>query len=347
LPLSRFLVVGVLVVVAAAAGTARAEDPLAPEAAPAKTLDLQVFLGHLRESLAAYQEAPAQTKMDHALYDAWSAFLKPRAGRMVSRLRVLEDKRRWETAPDGFRFTHLKPAEWDRVVREVAGLYTELGGALEQYTQFRVKYVAPFVGLGGQPQGPPTTDDVERSLRHLDVLEVELANRVKAGDVIYAEDVLAYWGLLARVEAETNLYQERLRKWEDALQRTEDMRARVDAGIKIKKDSLRLHMLSLRALVAGLQAAEEDRLRALVVALPDGSKPRAEADGLLLRLRDARRKGEAYRESPHSKYGTILRQEWQQARSKLLSLLGAPEPAAAEPEPAGGETPSEADAPPK
>ena len=110
------------------------EEQLQGETQPTNPVE---FLREFLRWLARHESAPPRTKWDTALYDVWRAALRPRASRMTRRVLKLLQRKYW--LPKEGEPTHVKPEEWSRFVREIAGLMTELHGAWKQYVAARVK----------------------------------------------------------------------------------------------------------------------------------------------------------------------------------------------------------------
>jgi hypothetical protein len=303
--------------------------PGAPGAAPGQPAseppDLHTFLDTLERQIERLRVAPTHTPADQALFDFWNSILSPRAPRMSGRIRNVAEKRRWVITPAG-RAAHLQPAAWDTVVREVATLYTELDGALQQYRDVRVKYTRPTtLGVVGQEPGPPDPNAPARALSNLESAEANLAQKVNQGQLVWMEEMVWYWSLLRSAEMEVQRYERDLERWQRQVQAFEDLQARIAYGLSFQRQSLALQKFALRAFVAALQAAEEDRLRQIVAALPAGTPSRVAADALVADLRRARNAAENHDGPSASAWGALLRSKWMNPRKKLVDLLAAAE----------------------
>jgi hypothetical protein len=106
-------------------------------------------------------------------------------------------------------------------------------------------------------------------------------------------------------------------RWKEAVQRVEDALARIEMGFQFQRDALALEMLAVRSIVAALQAAEEERLRALVDLRPPGSDERAAGEAILVEMASGRLEAEGLTEPPVSNYGSILRARWLRPRGRL------------------------------
>lgn len=109
------------------------EEHLEAEAEPTDPIE---FLRSFHTWLAKHEASPPRSRLDSALYDVWNAALRPRAGRMSQRVEKLMKRKYW--LPEEGTPMHVKPDEWSRFVREIAGLMTELHGAWKQYDSARV-----------------------------------------------------------------------------------------------------------------------------------------------------------------------------------------------------------------
>jgi hypothetical protein len=131
----------------------------APVAAPqatsevGKPFDLLTYLTHVRTLVSESMTPPRRSATDHGLYDLWGAILRPRAARMVARTKKLLEPGRWVFDPADGGAAHVKPEAWASTIGELASLYVELGGALQQYQQAQVT-ITQVRPDGTQP--PPT-----------------------------------------------------------------------------------------------------------------------------------------------------------------------------------------------
>ncbi len=295
--------------------------------APQGPLDLRAFVLTLEGQLRELKTPPRKTPTDHALFDAWTSILEPRVSRMAARLKRIAEEPRWTHAPGGAPGSTgliLTPEAWDVVVREAASLYAELGGALEQYTRFRVSFTAPAgFGLLGPGAGVPDPSAQDRALERLFSLESALEVKLASGQLIWTAELTWYWNLARRAELELRRFQEDLERWQRQVAAFEDLQARVAYGLTFQRQSLRMLMFGVRSLLAALQAAEEDRLRVVVEALAPDHARRADAQALLAELRTARNAAEAHSGAQPSGWGTLLRQRWMGPRLRLRALIGA------------------------
>jgi hypothetical protein len=304
-----------------AALPARAEDP--PPPPPPAPPDFLLLVRSLKERLAEHETPPAKTDRDHALHDAWTSILRPRAARMTARAKGLLLRKRWrfETHDGVERAAGLLPGEWDAAIREMSMLYVELGGALEQYLHVKVTLTTPL-GDPGTPVPPHPSGDPLDTQRAIEELERDFWARWSSGQVLFPEQLQQYWILLASLERELVRREEALRRWEEAMRRVEDALARLSMGFQFQRENLKLEMLAVRSLVAALQAAEEDRLgREVAERLAPGTDARARAGELLVEMAAGRLAAEGLDEPPVSQYGSILRSRWLRPRAKLTGLL--------------------------
>ncbi|MHC5012513.1 MAG: hypothetical protein ACYTG6_16475 [Planctomycetota bacterium] len=302
-----------------------AEDPPAEEAPPAAEdapVDVLAFLEDLETTLEAFLEPPEKTATNRALYDAWYAILRPRAARMLRRVKQIRKSRRWETDPAGERPAHLKPEAWTTVIRELASLYAELGGALEQYEGVDIVLTPRRWEPGISPPRPPRIHWIGLGLSELRRLEHEFRRRRHLGHIPWRREVYHYWDLARRIELQYELYDRRRREWEEAQAELEDLEQKIEGALRFRREVLSLQMLSVRTLTAALQTEEENRLRERIEALPADSTAREAAEPLARKLREARLDAEDHTGAP-AEYGAILRSRWLGARKRLLKMLDA------------------------
>jgi hypothetical protein len=241
------------------------------------------------DRLADLAAPPARSREERAAYDAWASALKPRIARMRRRAERLGDPRRWEF--DERRSPlHLHPAAWTLAVRELAGLYTELAGALAQYERFRIVWTprTRFGIIRGAGRAVPAGSAKDRA-KAKEAAKKALANAKKA-------------------------------KMADA--------SRVLAEILVKlantKADLRAAIEEVRHLTAALQLAEEDRLAKRVGRMAEGTKEREKAEDLLLKLAQGRLDAVRRRDAPASDWGMRLRTGWLRPRTRLVPLVEGP-----------------------
>jgi hypothetical protein len=322
----------VLAAALAGAGVLRAEEPpvpppgaaepVAPEAPVApeegKPFDLLVYLGHVRTLVSENVVPPRRTANDHGLYDTWGAILRPRAARILGRVKRLMEPGFWEFDPVDARAVHLKSTAWNTAIGELGSLYTELGGALEQYAQAKVT----ITQVRPDESRPPPIGPVSGELA-LAALETDLLRRARLGGVVWADEVYWYRHLLGRVQAALELRAEQIRRYEERQAEIEDeftsLVTSIENGLAEKQQSLALQMLTVRSLAAAIQAREEERLNALVGKIPAGDV-RAASEKVLLGLRTSRLAAESHVEPPVSEYGAILRR-WLKGQQDLLAAL--------------------------
>jgi hypothetical protein len=312
---TRWFPAAFLVVAFLAGPGARAEDPPAEET-PVPP-DFLALLGELKDRLAEHEMPPPRTDRDHALHDAWSSILKPRAARMTARVRGLLKRSRWEFVVENGveRARRFLPKEWDGVVREMSMLYVELAGALEQYSRAKVTLTTPL-GAPATPV-PPYPQDPASTLAAIHSLEHDYWVRWRSGGVVVPLQLHGYWHLLGSLQAELIRREAAVARWKEAVQRVEDALARIEMGFQFQRDALALEMLAVRSVVAALQAAEEERLRALVDQRPPGSDERAAGEAILVEMASGRLEAEGLTEPPVSNYGSILRSRWLRPRGRL------------------------------
>jgi hypothetical protein len=301
-----------------------APPPLAPE--EAEPVDVVAWLGLLRSQLEHYLEPPERRGQDRALYDAWQSILKPRAARMVGRVKRLLDDRRWTKAEGDGAPAHLEAGAWSDAIRELASLYVELSGALAQYGNVRVTFNAP-PRYGPDPiflQPPGTTVVVHRNLWDLERIAADLLLRWRRGDLVWRDEVWRYWALARYAAFELDRYERAAARYEQERESLEDLQQRIEAGLRLAREMLRVQMFSVRSLTAALQAEEEARLWTRVEALPEDAAERARAAELAEGLWQARMEAQERLDTPAA-YGSILRGDWLRLRGALVLLLGKAE----------------------
>jgi len=296
-----------------------AEDQGTKETKPP---DLGKYLATLREQLEAHKTAPARTELNTGLFDAWRAILHPRAGSMILRIKNLQDEDHWAGGGKDEPL-HVRPGSWSRFTRELAALYTQLGGALRGYEQFRPKVKRPVSSFRGEDREPPDTGDPIIGL-DIATLENQMIGQISRGQPVSTSQLYSYWGMIERYYDELEKRREERRKWEERQQRKkekmEEIWAEVTKGIEFQKQSLELQMISVRGLTGTLQATEELRLQEAARALPAEDERRAALEALLDTMREHRQSAETFTSSSTAGYGTLLR-KWLATQKKALALL--------------------------
>ncbi len=297
---------------------AKSDAPTQPQG----PVDLRALFAAFRGQLALHQKAPSRGKYDRAAVDAWRSILKPRARRMTRRVEWFKSADRWLRPTTHTSWIHLAPKHWTRAVREIAALYTELGGAMNQYETVRVKVTSPL-GLGskGVRRHNPHTG-LPAGHHELRNLEHDFDRRLRHGRPVWKHEIDYYWRLAHYVQAEIERREAARIEWEIEQAAIEDKLTQLHAGnqehMEQQRETLQFQMLSLRAIVATLQAAEENRIRnALSTWKGDASVVSDTAD-LLERMRDARLEARSFEAKAYAKYGSLLRLKWARARTKIL-----------------------------
>lgn len=243
----------------------------------------------MADRLAVLDETPRRSRAERAVYDAWAAVLKPRIKRMRAHAEWVADPRQWEF--DAERYPeHLQPAAWSRVVREYAGLYTELAGAAAQYDHVRITWT-PRVHFGivrGRSRRVPEGKSKDR----------------------------------AKMQAEAKEALEKARKAKmKAAQETLD---EILKRLNVTRTLLEALVDETRHLVAALQADEEARLAARVDRMAEGSRPREQAEDLLVELAQGRLRAARYGTERASGWGGLLRSTWLAPRARLVHEIEGP-----------------------
>ena len=292
---------------------------------PKGPVDLRAVFAALRGQLALHQKAPTRGKYDRAAVDAWRSILKPRARRMTRRVEWLMAAERWLRPEAHGSWIYLAPNKWTRAVREIAALYTELGGAMNQYETVRVKITSPL-GLGskGVRKHNPHTG---LPAGHLELLHLErnFDHRLRRGRPVWQHEIDYYWRLAHYVQAEIERREAARIAWEIEQAEREDELTKLHAGnqehMERQRETLQFQMLSLRAIVATLQAAEENRIRNALAAWKGDASLMNETHEMLEGMRDARLEARAFEAKAYAKYGSLLRLKWARARKNILAAF--------------------------
>ena len=288
-------------------------------------IDFRDVHANLVVQLAHIAKVPQRTSTDHALYDIWTAAIKPRLPRLKQSLNEMGRDIRFELDPDTHRAVGIAPDQWSRFIREAAALHAGLAGALDGYMKSSVKITSPF-GLGlDQPAGVAPEGYPIEALG-LFAYERELNRRLLLGqNVAWPDEVHAYRTFLARLQFELARREEAWRRREIARQNAAllaDAAAAYEAAIGERVDELGVMLLSVRTLVATLQAVEEDRLHRHVASVDPADASRATLDGELIKLRSGRLEARRRADESAGRYGSLLRSDWLAPRSRLLKALG-------------------------
>lgn len=292
---------------------------------PAAGFDFRDVHASLVVQLDHIAQVPRRTATDHALYDIWVAAIKPRLPRLKQALTEMGRDVRFEVEPDTHRAIGIASDQWPRFIREAAALHAGLAGALDGYMKSNVKITSPF-GLGlDQPAGlAPEGYPIEAL--GLFAYERELNRRLLLGHhVAWPDEVHAYRAFLARLQFELARREEAWRRREIARQNAAllaDAAAAYEAAIGERVDELGVMLLSVRTLVATLQAVEEDRLHRHVAAVDPADPGRAALDAHLVKLRSGRLEARRRADESAGRYGSLLRTDWLGPRFKLLKALG-------------------------
>jgi hypothetical protein len=238
----------------------------------------------IRRTLAALVVEPAKETLRRAIHDGWRIILRPRAGAMLARLDDLIKAKYWSFGDDD-KADFLTPEGWKNNERDLSTLYVEVAGCLAQYLRIHVVW-QPQLQFGAKagsnaPMGSPGEVEKEKEKQ-----EKAAADLHKKLDAVYGkalEDVLKDW--------------------------------------KAKQEALAKLLDALRDLVAELEDAEEERLRAAVAAgrVAPGANPTALAASLE-RAKLARIDLAHFRGVPPSAFGSLLT-KWRQAQTAVASKV--------------------------
>ena len=237
--------------------------------------------------IAELKAVPRRSTDERAVYDAWRIAVKPRATRMLGRVRRIADPRQWEFDEER-RPELLRPGAWSLAVREMASLYVELSGALEQHERMRIVW-SPRTrfGIHRGPKTPIPTAKMKPKERAAARQALDQARKARMKSAQKVMD-----GIVKRLE-ET-------------------------------RKALREAIAEVRHVTAALQRAEEDRLARRVARLQEGARERQRAEDLLVELARGRLGAERIAGEKASRYGSRLRQEWLIERAKLIGLVEGP-----------------------
>ncbi len=302
------------------------EEQLAEETTPADPIE---YLKSFRDWLARHEKAPPRTRNDSALYDIWRAALRPRATRMRKRIETLMQRKHW--LPEQGMPERVKPASWSRFVREMAGLTTELSGALKQYESARIKIRRGVPTERLRPVGSYYGYAQPVAVWRRSVLRRVALIRRHAVSVHVGPLVLhSYWNLMRRFRlgwdwrihhcAACERRREEAQRARDA-QRKEvaNYIAERQRLFDTTRDTLQQQLLALQVLAAAMQAQEEQRLgSAWQARFGDAARPADDAS--LLAMEAARIEGEQFTGASSAAYGQLLR-NWVRAYKQVLAQL--------------------------
>ena len=170
----------------------------------------------------------------------------------------------------------------------------------------------------------PATVYAEFPIEQLGAVDMdrELHHRLRVRRVRWADEVSAYWRLLGRFHVD---FLRSHSLWLRVAQPVEPTRmerahGQHKARLARRRQALRMQMSGVRAMLAALQAAEENRIRLQINAMPAGDH-RAALGMLVTRMRAGRLDARDYDGDKFAEYGQLLRSRWLAVRSKLLAKL--------------------------
>lgn len=267
------------------------------------------YLRSYRDWIAEHEKVPPRTDRDRALYDVWTAALKPRATRMRRRIDTLMKRKYW--LPETGQPERVNPKYWSKFTREIAGLGTELHGAWRGYDKAQIQ---DRKGIAGTP-ATRTRAPSYYGYRGYGWP----AGRWRGG--IHARQRLGGYYTGVEINSYRNLMNRYRRGWDwrighcnacerDRFELQKKKREYVADRKRVldtTKATLEQQMLSLQLLAAAMQATEEHALYAELQELPEGHLLREPAESVLVALRDARLRAERYSGNSSAEYGQLLR----------------------------------------
>jgi hypothetical protein len=238
----------------------------------------------IRTKLAALLVQPPKQTLRRAIHDGWRTILQPRGSAMMGRLDDLILAKWWSFGDDD-KADWLVPKGWDNQTGDLAVLFTELGGCLEQYLRIRVTWHPQtkfgFFKAPNAPFGTAAQVAAEKEKQVKDTAATQ-----KKLDEMYGKALA------------------------DVL---EDWRERQDVLTGLLK--------SLRDLSAELELAEEERLRIALATGSNkpGSKPSVIA-GQLDEMKLARIDLTHFPLAPTNDFGSLLR-KWRGIQKKVDAVF--------------------------
>lgn len=273
----------------------------------------------LRSRLAAYTIAPRATDRESAVRSAWSAGLKRRARRMLTRMQRVAEATRWDTRSPSLADWTPTDASTAAMLRELSAVYVDLAAAEKRLAKARIveKDVLYFGTVPGRKGREPTQEIQLSGVRSEAGVHAGLSF---GGGFLSGSLGAHYTGKTRRVKVKI-FDREVEQRMKDARQAKIDAEvAAIRANIDAYTNSVKRDRDLVRALAESVQLAEELRLAEQVSGLADLER-RREAALLLGQMRVARADGRGLFFESATRYSQTLRRGWMQKRAKLIRLL--------------------------
>ncbi|MDJ0974718.1 MAG: hypothetical protein QNJ98_09690 [Planctomycetota bacterium] len=273
----------------------------------------------LRSRFAAYTIAPRATDRESAVRSAWSAGLKNRARRMLSRIQRVAEAKRWDARSTDIADWAPTDESMTSMLRELSAIYVDLAAAEKRLAKARIveKDVLYFGTLPGRKGRQPTQE------LQLSGVQSELGvygGLSFGGGGISGSIGAHYKGKTRRVKIKV-FDREVEQRMKDAQQAKIDAQvAAIRANIDAYTNSVKRDRDLVRALAESVQLGEELRLAQQITGLENADE-RREASVLLAQMRIARVDGRGLFFASATKYSQTLRRGWMQKRAKLVDLL--------------------------
>ncbi len=291
------------------------EKHLAEKAEPEDPI---AYLASYREWVVDHERPPPKDGTNQAVYEVWSAVLRPRARRMTGRLDRLMKRKYW--LPEDGTPVRVKSEAWSTFVRELGGLITELHGAYSRYD----KVVLRDRGGKLQTSGNRVYDSVYTGYGHpYSRWHSGVVYRQRIGIRFRHLEVNTYWNLMRRYRLGWGWRRGECLNCEKRREELKDRQKKIEQSqqlIDTTRETLREQMLALQVLAAAMQAQEELAIAEKIDALAKDHLLREPAEKLLAALRKARAEAERYDGDSSSHYAQLLR-NWVRAYKAGSALL--------------------------
>ena len=273
----------------------------------------------LRSRFAAYTIAPRATDRESAVRSAWSAGLKNRARRMLSRIQRVAEAKRWDTRSTDIADWAPTDESMTTMLRELSAIYVDLAAAEKRLAKARIveKDVLYFGTVPGRKGRQPTQE--------IQLSGVQSEAGIHAGLHIGGGGISGSFGAYAKGKTrrvKVKIFDREVeQRMKDAKQAQIDAQvAAIRANIDAYTNSVKRDRDLVRALAESVQLGEELRLTQQITGLED-TEVRRKASLLLAQMRVARADGRGLFFESATKYSQTLRRGWMQKRAKLLDVL--------------------------